>query len=65
MRRAKVIPEDNSRAEPGGRAWPPKYVEPEENLVAYPHCNRKFAENAAERHIPICERVQKGRGERW
>jgi hypothetical protein len=64
MRCARAVPEDNSRAGPGGRAAPSKYVEPEDDRVTCPHCNRKFAEQAAERHIPICERTQKGRGGR-
>ncbi|KAL0214703.1 hypothetical protein P9112_006887 [Eukaryota sp. TZLM1-RC] len=30
---------------------------PPVDTVSCPHCNRKFSESAAERHIPICSRV--------
>jgi hypothetical protein len=64
MRCARAVPDDNNRAGAAGRAAQLKNVEPEDDRVTCPHCNRKFAEQAAERHIPICERTQKGRGGR-
>jgi hypothetical protein len=53
MRCERVVPDDNDQAGAGGRVAKPKYVEPEDDRVTCPHCNRQFAEQADERHIPI------------
>ena len=39
----------------------PAYEMPDDDRVACPYCGRKFAEEAAKRHIPVCERSHAGR----
>jgi hypothetical protein len=34
---------------------PSVVVDPNPDYVSCPHCNRRFNENAAERHIPYCK----------
>ncbi|KAH0787942.1 Zinc finger, C2H2 type family protein [Histomonas meleagridis] len=39
----------------------PKYEIIDDDRVPCPYCGRKFAEEAARRHIPVCERMNAGR----
>ena len=39
----------------------PKYEMPDDDRVECPYCGRKFGAEAAERHIPFCERQNAGR----
>ena len=36
---------------------PPTYSGPDLSLVPCPHCERRFNEKAAERHIPQCKNI--------
>lgn len=37
---------------------PPPPVSDTSHYTQCPHCNRKFSQAAAERHIPVCERMK-------
>ena len=39
----------------------PAFEMPDDDRVQCPYCGRKFAEEAARRHIPVCERQNAGR----
>ena len=40
-------------------AGAPAYAEPTDDRVGCPHCSRKFSEESATRHIPICAKRSK------
>ena len=41
-----------------GKPLPPPIISaPDPSLIPCPHCNRRFNEKAAERHIPQCQNI--------
>ena len=72
IRAARRYAKYQKAVEEGRAVGPPPDLPPieePEGLVQCPNCGRKFGEEAAKRHIPVCERMnaKKGlpRGGRW
>lgn len=72
IRAARKYARYQKAVEEGRAVGPPPELPPieePEGLVQCPNCGRKFGEEAAKRHIPVCERMnaKKGlpRGGRW
>lgn len=65
MRAARKLQAYEKAREEGRAVGPPpdlpKYEIENDDRVDCPHCGRKFAEEAAKRHIPVCERMNAGK----
>ncbi|OHS98625.1 hypothetical protein TRFO_34957 [Tritrichomonas foetus] len=54
--------------EEGRAVGPPPELPPIEeppDLVQCPNCGRKFGEEQAKKHIPVCQRMNSGKNRRW
>jgi rubrerythrin len=55
MRAAREV----TKALESGRPLPPPVMSaPDSSLIPCPHCNRRFNEKAADRHIPLCQSIK-------
>ena len=59
VRAGRQVKEAQERGIPLSALPPPPSIDPEEDdRVPCPHCGRRFAPKAAERHIPKCSSIQ-------